>query len=71
MKEQKIVIDIGPDGSLRLDADGFSGDACLSEIEKLLEGTAGLCIRIDRKPEAGRTNLAAKPSTKIENKGGA
>ncbi len=71
MKEQKIVIDIGPDGSLRLDADGFSGDACIAEIEKLLEATAGLCVRVDRKPEAGRANLTVKPSTKIEKRGGA
>lgn len=70
MKELKIVVEIGPDGSLRLDADGFTGDACISEIEKLLEGTAGLRVKVDRKPEAGRSNLSVKPSPKIERRGG-
>ena len=38
MKEQRIVIEIDEEGRIRADADGFAGDTCLRELEKLLEG---------------------------------
>jgi hypothetical protein len=38
MKEQRIVIEIHHDGQITADAEGFSGDACLRDLEKLLDG---------------------------------
>lgn len=38
MKEQRIIIDINPDGQLSAEADGFAGDTCLTELARLLEG---------------------------------
>jgi len=40
MKEQKIVIEIAADGKLTAEAEGFSGDTCIKEMEKLLESLA-------------------------------
>ncbi len=52
MKEQKIVIEIDPEGGLRADAEGFSGDACLKDLERLLEGLAPSWESVERKAEA-------------------
>lgn len=56
MKEQRITIDIAADGTMHADAEGFSGDACVKDLERLLEGLAAGVERIERKapqPEAG------------------
>lgn len=37
MKEQRINITINEDGSLDLKTDGIKGEACLSEVEELLD----------------------------------
>lgn len=37
MKEQRINIIINEDGSLDLKTDGIKGEACLSEVEELLD----------------------------------
>lgn len=50
MKEQRITIDIRADGKLTADAEGFSGGACLKELERLLEGFAAPPLKVDRKP---------------------
>jgi hypothetical protein len=49
MKEQRITIEISADGKMSADAEGFSGDACLKELEKLLEGLASIPVKVDRK----------------------
>ena len=38
MKEQKITVEIDREGRITADAEGFSGDACLKELDRLLEG---------------------------------
>jgi len=40
MREQRITIEISHDGKITADAEGFSGDACLRDLERLLEGLA-------------------------------
>jgi hypothetical protein len=40
MKELRIVVEIDYDGRVTADADGFSGDACLTDLAKLLKGLA-------------------------------
>ena len=60
MKEQKIVIEIDHEGKLTADAEGFTGDACLKELDKLLEGIAAYREVVERKPEAGDQRLATR-----------
>jgi DUF2997 family protein len=40
MKEQRITMEIDCDGRITAEAEGFSGDACLRDLEKLLDGLA-------------------------------
>lgn len=42
MKEQRINITINEDGSLDLKTDGIKGEACLSEIEEILDELADI-----------------------------
>ncbi|TXJ30294.1 DUF2997 domain-containing protein [Brachyspira aalborgi] len=42
MKEQRINITINEDGSLDLKTDGIKGEACLSEVEELLDELADI-----------------------------
>jgi hypothetical protein len=59
MKEQRIMIEINREGRITADAEGFSGDACLRDLERLLEGLAPGKATLDRKPESGQANIAA------------
>ena len=59
MKEQRITVEIGPEGEITADAEGFSGDACLRDLERLLEGLAPGTARVDRKPDAGTARVVA------------
>lgn len=59
MKEQRITVDIDPDGSITADADGFTGDACLRELERLLEGLGPGKPPVKRKPDAAAARTAA------------
>lgn len=49
MKEQKIVVEIDRNGRITADAEGFTGDACLKDLEKLLEGLGSLSESTTRK----------------------
>lgn len=51
MKEQKIVVEIDRDGAITADAEGFSGDACLRDLERLLEGLGAGEATVQRKPD--------------------
>jgi len=51
MKEQRIVIDIDHEGKISADAAGFSGDTCLTELDRLLEGLSPGRASVDRKPD--------------------
>ena len=42
MKEQRINIIINEDGSLDLKTDGIKGEACLSEVEEILDELADI-----------------------------
>jgi hypothetical protein len=57
MKEQKIVISISHEGQINADAEGFSGDTCLRELDKLLAGLSPGSASVDRKPDAGKTQI--------------
>lgn len=42
MQEQRITVTINEDGSLDLKTDGIKGEACLSEVEELLDELANI-----------------------------
>ncbi|MCL2823167.1 MAG: DUF2997 domain-containing protein [Polyangiaceae bacterium] len=51
MKENRIVIDISHEGKITADAEGFTGDACLRDLERLLDGLSPGKSTVDRKPD--------------------
>lgn len=58
MKEQRITIEIDPQGRITADAEGFSGDVCVRDLDRLLEGLSAGTARVDRKPEANSLRVA-------------
>lgn len=59
MKEQRITIEIDHDGRITADAEGFSGDACLRDLERLLDGLAPGKATLERKPDSSQANTTA------------
>jgi len=68
MKEQRIIIEIGHDGSITADAEGFSGDACLHDIYRLLDGLGGEQATVARKPDAGKSQVSQVQTQRLEKK---
>ncbi len=62
MKEQRITIDIDAEGRLSADAEGFEGDQCLRDLEKLLEGCAAAWKHVERKPDTTTARLNTRPA---------
>jgi hypothetical protein len=59
MKEQRITIKIDHEGRITADADGFTGDACIKDLERLLDGLAPGAPNLKRKPEDGSVRQAS------------
>jgi hypothetical protein len=57
MKERRITIEISYEGKITADAEGFAGDACLTELERLLEGLAPGTATVDRKADDGAARI--------------
>jgi len=53
MKESTISVKIEEDGSISIDAEGFSGDACLKEIDILMEDLLPVRV-VKRKKDYGQ-----------------
>lgn len=68
MKEQRITIEIDHEGRITADADGFSGDTCLRELERLLEGLAPGTATIERKPDAGTAQVTTTRTQSVGKK---
>lgn len=68
MKEQRIVIEIDGEGRISADADGFSGDTCLRDLEKLLEGLSPGVISVDRKPDTGASRSSVLHTQRVGKK---
>lgn len=58
MKETKIVVDISAEGGLSVEASGFEGDACLKQLEALLDGLATAPQTLTRKAAEPRQRVA-------------
>ena len=54
MKEQRITIEIDEDGQLRADAEGFAGDLCVKDLERLLEGLGEDAVTQRKQDEGAR-----------------
>lgn len=65
MKEQRIIVEIDGEGRVSAQADGFAGDACLKELEKLLENLAARCEEIDRNADPGQRTATAREEQQI------
>lgn len=64
MTEQRITIEIDPEGRITAEADGFTGDACLRDLERLLDGLAPGTARVDRKADDRAARVkASRPAT--------
>lgn len=68
MKELRIEIEIDRDGRISADAEGFSGDACLRDLEKLLDGLAEW-QEVERKPDAGAQVLGRSRTANVGRRG--
>lgn len=68
MKEEKIVIEIDPEGNISADAQGFSGDACITDLEKLLDRLSPGISDLERKPEAGKGALKRQKTQTVGRK---
>ena len=68
MKEQRIVIEIDREGAITADAAGFSGDTCIRDLERLMEGLSPGPARVERKPDAGTTRVTTSRSQSVEKK---
>lgn len=66
MKEQRVTIEISHEGKITADAEGFSGDACLTDLERLLEGLAPGTATVDRKADDG---VARRATTRAQDLG--
>lgn len=60
MKEQRITIEIDHEGRIKAEADGFSGDTCLKDLERLLAELAPGTATIARKPDAGTSRVTTR-----------
>lgn len=65
MKEHRIEIEIDAEGRITADADGFAGDACLTDLERLLADIASPWESVARKPDPGQTRTTARTRIKV------
>ena len=50
MAQKRLVIDIDPDGTIRIDAQGFSGPSC-EDATRAIEQALGQVTAVMHKPE--------------------
>ena len=65
MKEQKITIEIDAEGGVSADAEGFTGDLCLKDLERILEGLSTEPAAVTRKTPDGNARATASTGTKL------
>lgn len=68
MKEQRIIVEIDREGRITADAEGFSGDTCVRELERLLEGLSPGIAALSRKPDAGTSRITTTRTQSIGKK---
>jgi hypothetical protein len=68
MKEQRIVVEIDRLGRISADAEGFSGDACLKELERILGEVAASPETLRRKVD-GSAAMTSTQKNQVSRKG--
>ncbi len=68
MKEQRITIEIDAQGRISADAEGFTGDACLKDLERILEGLASGRATLERKSDTREARVTTLRSQSIGRK---
>jgi len=68
LKEQRVTIEIDREGRISADAEGFSGDACLRDLEKLLEDLSPGIEVVDRKPDHGSVGVSSTQKQRLGKK---
>lgn len=68
MKEQRITVEIDHEGRITADAEGFTGEACVKDLERLLEGLAPGTASLDRKPDAGTARVTSARNLSVGKK---
>jgi hypothetical protein len=68
MKEHRITIEIDREGRITADAVGFSGDACLHDLERLLDGLAPGQATQNRKPDSGQARVSTTRNQQLGKK---
>lgn len=69
MREQRIEIEIDEHGRIKADAHGFTGDACIKDLEKILADCPGAWVSIDRKQAERPTSSSTSPKTDLKTGG--
>ncbi len=64
MKEHRIEIEIDAEGRITADAEGFAGDACLADLERLLADIASPWQTVARKPDPGQARTTGQARIK-------
>jgi hypothetical protein len=64
MRELRIAVEIDQDGRITADADGFSEDMCLRDLQTLLDGLADW-ETVERKPDVQERGSALRRVTDV------
>lgn len=68
MKEQRISIEIDAEGRISADAEGFSGCACLGELEKLLKELSPGQAAVQRKLDDANARIVIQRTQNLGRK---
>ncbi|HEU5334040.1 MAG TPA: hypothetical protein VFU73_14775 [Actinocrinis sp.] len=66
MKQRRITISIDGNGKITADADGFTGDACINDLQQLLGGL-DTWLEVTRKHDDGGGAVRNRVSTALGN----
>jgi hypothetical protein len=69
MREQRIEIQIDEHGRIKADAHGFTGDACIKELEKILADCPAAWASVDRKHSDRPTSASTSNQANLKSGG--
>lgn len=69
MREQRIEIEIDEHGRIKADAHGFTGDACIQDLEKILADCPGAWVSVDRKQPEQPTRTSTTSQVNLKSGG--
>jgi hypothetical protein len=66
MKKHTITVEIDAAGVLSVDAEGFSGDACVRDVQRLLEELATRPHEVQRKRPDGAVSATVRAGSTVK-----